>query len=601
MSKKCKRAFLMLATVALLLSIVPYSFTYALDAQINMDGNLDDWKYLNGANTSSSSLSGTVKAANNEKYLYLSYQGDWSSAPNITADIYINGAKADAPYGSVTINSNANADTGNFPVLNSWGAPINDSIGIFTCQKVGYYWGYDGLILEIAVPLSEFGYLGMNIPKIDVIWSTLDNLKMTAEQINLESTRVESINNPGNATDNQNIMEEGSNLDSTDKDTQVNKEENNSKKGIVVDGYFSDWEGYNFIELDYNPNHTSKNRDDLEYVSAVWDGDYIYVYVQSLPGVEYMHSFQENIYFELSSDSEIPIPFEVYLASLGDGNSQLEVLGLSGATVAADYANDIGRWEIAIPTSSLGEYSNYIDLCWADDNTVIIKDLPNMSNEATDLPLLSGAFIMDGYYSEWNNVIHSELNFDSLNEKIINSAAIVIQKDILYVHIQAADNWLQLPTTSMQLYINGNISYDSNGHPKKDDSMLIAIANIQSDMTMGATISNVNTPQIIDGLGVFEYSQWPKRYLGEAAFTVYDSTHSHGDESEFFIDLNSVADYYGISENEIIEVTMYFPTLGQQELGIAVVSTGPYLGIAITLAVVGGYMLLRKYKKGSTK
>jgi len=209
---------------------------------------------------------------------------------------------------------------------------------------------------------------------------------------------------------------------------------------------------------------------------------------------------------------------------------------------------------------------------------------------------VSNGFVIDGYYSEWDDIAHTEITWNSTGPNVYEGA-LVIEEDRLYVHLMGADNNKQLETSAMHLYINGNITYDNQGMPIEDDSMLIGIATVQSDMSMGPLLKKIKSPQIILGLGAFEYDNWPQLYLGAAAFTVYDSKHEEPDDCEFYIELSEIAAFYGVNENEIGEISMYFPRLGAQVLTVSGVSTGPYLGIALGAIFIGGYFLMEGRKK----
>ncbi|HCU08038.1 MAG TPA: Firmicu-CTERM sorting domain-containing protein [Clostridiales bacterium] len=212
---------------------------------------------------------------------------------------------------------------------------------------------------------------------------------------------------------------------------------------------------------------------------------------------------------------------------------------------------------------------------------------------------VSSGLEIDGYYSDWDNVLHSDIGWGGA---FVHSGALVFQDDNLYVHLAADDNWnnTQLPTSAMHLYINGNIQYDAQGNPTKATSMMLQIAEVNGDMTMGDPLrSTLKGPLLLDDLGAFEYDGWPKRYLGEAAFTIFDRKHIEGDQCEYYISLSQIADYFGVQDNEIYEITMYFPRLGAQLLTITGVSSGPYLGVALGVLIAGGYLLLRKRKEGS--
>lgn len=205
---------------------------------------------------------------------------------------------------------------------------------------------------------------------------------------------------------------------------------------------------------------------------------------------------------------------------------------------------------------------------------------------------------IDGYYSDWDNISHTDIYWNSGS---IRLGAMIIQDARVYVHLRGSENFNgALNPMSMFLYVNDNITYQ-DGYPLKDNSMMMAVAEVNSNMTMGQMVGNVSVPGNYDELGVFEYDRWPKTYLGEATFTVYTTNHSPGDQCEFYMELSEIADYFDLDTNEIFSISMYFPTVGGQLLTVSGVSSGPLWGAiaAVVLAALGAGMVLIKRKKAA--
>jgi uncharacterized protein (TIGR04145 family) len=211
--------------------------------------------------------------------------------------------------------------------------------------------------------------------------------------------------------------------------------------------------------------------------------------------------------------------------------------------------------------------------------------------------LTTGDYLeIDGYYSDWTGITHTDIYWNTRN---IHQGAMVLQDDRIYVHLKESDTLNRmLETGAMHFYINDNILYDSQGYPTEDTSMMVALANVGPGNTLESFLENLKDPAIYDGLGAFEYDGWPKRYLGEAAFTVYDKRHNPGDQCEFYMELSEIADYFGVNENEIYTITAYFPRLGSQVMTVTGVSTGPILGALIMVGMAAtGMVLHRKRRK----
>lgn len=214
-----------------------------------------------------------------------------------------------------------------------------------------------------------------------------------------------------------------------------------------------------------------------------------------------------------------------------------------------------------------------------------------------DMFSVGGGFLIDGYYAEWDKIVHTEVREDTADSDVF-FVALLLQGERLYVHLQAAEKNGRLPTDPMYLYVNANITYDEAGVPQKNDAMRICLAEVGDDMTMGKNISAMNSPEILLDLGAFECEGLYKRYLGEAAFTVHAATYGKGDECEFYIEMSEIAGFYKLEGNEISEVAMYFPALGVQLVGVTKnVSTGPYIGLALSLLFLGGYLLIKRKKR----
>lgn len=388
-----------------------------------------------------------MKASNDNRYLYISYEGDWVSQINFSADVYVNDVKNSMPLDVFRLNVDANAPKGEFFALNPLNDEIESSKGTFFSSGAQALWGYESLVFEVQIPLAAFGYAGEETPLITLYCTTLGDIQLHVEQI-------ESAQDP---------------------------------------------------------------EDEL----------------------------QEEI---LLIEDE--------------------------------------------PVQDLSENDNEEDEEEFDEED---------DNETIDTPTVSGGFVIDGYYTEWDKIDHTEISWSD-DEAHIHEAALVIQDERLYVHLVGTDGWKkQLPTDKMYLYINGNIAYDKKGRPLENNVMLILIAEVNNDMTMGDKLKKIKSPKIVSGLGAFEYKGSPKRYLGQAAFTVYDAQHNQGDECEFYIDLSEISAFFGVNENEIGEIAMHFPNLGAQVITVTGVSTGPYLGIALSAAIAGGYWLIIKRKKGKVE
>ena len=80
------------------------------------------------------------------------------------------------------------------------------------------------------------------------------------------------------------------------------------------------------------------------------------------------------------------------------------------------------------------------------------------------------------------------------------------------------------------------------------------------------------------------------RFVGKIFITIGSTV----DEMEFMIDLNQLADKFGIEVTDIQTIQAQYSRIGAQWLQTAGASTGVWLGLAICLTVVGTAWIRRK-------
>ncbi len=431
--------------------------SFASSAPISIDGDGSDWEGISGGSGTGGELSGFVRAANDERYLYLSYQGNWATNVYVEVEIEIDGERVLSPYSPVLINFYPERQRGSFGLQDGWYEAIAGASGSYQTTYNEELENYEELFFEARIPLSALGYINNWSPSMRVFWNGLGRTQM---------------------------------------DSQLFGE---SKPPLEED-----------IALE---QETTIEEPDMEQERR-----------------ETMQAFMEDL-----AEEEAALEEEPYITD--------EVLQLEMALLAT---------------------GDYLEI--------------------------------DGYYSDWVGITHTDIYWNTRN---IHQGAMVLQDDRIYVHLKASDTFNKmLETNAMHFYINDNISYDNKGNPSGDTSMMVAIANVGPGYTLASFLGNLKDPGIYDGLGAFEYDGWPKRYLGEAAFTVYSKKNDPGDECEFYMELAEIAAYFGVNENEIYTITAYFPRLGSQVMTVTGVSTGPIISVVLIVGLAtAGVVIHRKRRK----
>lgn len=131
------------------------------------------------------------------------------------------------------------------------------------------------------------------------------------------------------------------------------------KSGIVIDGDFSDWDNIKKYDItDVNLDGSKKGWDTVNKVAMVWDGDWVYLFLESNaddPGAISGAGPHNNGQFVITTDLGNQTPIQLQRGPSVDG--------VDGAQIQAnnyDWAKTPHKWEVAIPASVLGDYKETI-------------------------------------------------------------------------------------------------------------------------------------------------------------------------------------------------------------------------------------------------
>lgn len=201
-----------------------------------------------------------------------------------------------------------------------------------------------------------------------------------------------------------------------------------------------------------------------------------------------------------------------------------------------------------------------------------------------------GTIQVDGTYSDWNHIPHTDISWYSPNPDQVHQGALYLDGDILYGHYKMNNAFnRQMIVGYMELTINNSTKVGLTIQKGTSDG------NIDWDTDMS------NLPEgITTGLGVF-YNDYPKYYMGESVFTVYDKNHSIGDEVEFAIDLNVISHITGIPVESMREIKLYNPNIGRDEIVMAGSSSGAVVGVIVMTAIAAGGVVYLKRRKVKAK
>lgn len=199
-------------------------------------------------------------------------------------------------------------------------------------------------------------------------------------------------------------------------------------------------------------------------------------------------------------------------------------------------------------------------------------------------PVTSG-LVVDGYYGEWSQYPSADITYNGNNSYSVHKGQLAVENGRLYVHFSMND----LYASQMQFHL-WNITVDG-----KTCVLNVLPVNSDGSINWGGQTSGFGAG-IYRNFGVF--AGYYNDVDGDVAFTVYDPAHTEtgkGDEIEFSISLDKLADYLGIKLDQGATITVSNPNIGAEGVTITGTPTGPWAGVAIALLMaIGGVIVYRR-------
>lgn len=198
---------------------------------------------------------------------------------------------------------------------------------------------------------------------------------------------------------------------------------------------------------------------------------------------------------------------------------------------------------------------------------------------------VTSGLVIDGYYGEWSQYPSADITYNSNNGYSVHKGQLAVENGRLYVHFSMND----LYTSQMQFHL-WNITVDGK-------SCVLNVLPVNSDGSINwGGQTNGFGAGVYRNFGVF--AGYYNDVDGDVAFTVYDAAHTEtgkGDEIEFSISLDKLADYLGIKLDQGATITVSNPNIGTEGVTITGTPTGPWAGAAIALLMaIGGVIVYRR-------
>lgn len=414
--------------------------------------------------------------------------------------------------------------------------------------------------IDITIPFVGLGYRGEDVSEVTVKGAIYANIKGGCEAVDIKEP-VDPEQPP------------------------VDPE----KKDIVVDGDFSDWGGYDLAYV---------NAKGMSMASMTCDGTNLYLRIVEDGSMDNRFQWNSGAITILSDMGKV-LNLKTEVAGTGE-DATLTFIGIEGAYGECGKSEGVYNWEMIIPLSEVWDGITHVSeismaLSTSQDKPIITIPNPSYVGEEGgdggdgDLDVGTG-MVIDGYYKDWDTIPHTDLTHGG-NEKANNHiGAVTMEEDGIYVHYKLGKLYGKPIKLDYMEFMIDNEKYDLRVLPVDANGNIIkGNANLEEGIhtNFGVFISNnrdINNANV----------------GGLVALTVYGNPRTEktpGDEVEFSISYDKLEEITGLKPSEIRHIKIKNDSIGNQWITCAGTSSGPWLGIIISVAAAAGLYYILAGKK----
>lgn len=361
----------------------------------------------------------------------------------------------------------------------------------------------------------------------------------------------------------------------------LNGEEIKEKKkpavyeGIQIDGKFKDWETLTRYPGN-DPNGT------ITDVAMVFDGDDIYFYIRDTKGNTSAGAGPESTgKFAIVTDLGRPLLFQL--------TADNHIYGIKGAEAA-----HVGRqWEIRVPKSELPPYRETLSFGIYLEEPMI-RDVANLDGSAGSVTGEFEGIVIDGEYSDWLPYPHTIIEYATQGTSDKHEdclGALYVADGKIYSHLETSmTNHLKAEGSDFLAGITVAFNGERWSGPALYPVMFYegtdTIVNERTRLEPGTY-----TFDIYDASTANWDENWRERpKLGKMKVTVDD----YRDEMEMELDMDAIAEFLGLSEEDMKLVEIYYGRMGDKWLSHAGTSSGPWLWLLVILPCLALAWYLRR-------
>lgn len=354
-------------------------------------------------------------------------------------------------------------------------------------------------------------------------------------------------------------------------------------EGIKIDGTFTDW---NAIEK------TDVDREVMTQIAAVFDGDYLYIYMkENSEGALAWSGERGDGKFTIYTDTDRNTSFKLNTNSIEN---------IEGASVAhSNY-----QYEIAIPATAIKQYKKSISIGYYMEDTMLLENIVNLQDSEDDVASREFTGIKyDGNYADWEYYPHTLIEYatNGTHQKSDAEAALYTHDTTLYGHVLSHIHMNEGEFSFFTIRLNEN----------EDMSFSVKPILIDSEGNINQSPNTKNIPA-----GTYEYylcdiSSWSDVnhvddikddnviIYGKMYVTIRETADGTpvSDEMEYQMDIETMARRFGMDASEIKLIQANYINIGDEWVSAAGTSTGAVMGISICGVTVLAVLLYRKKKK----
>lgn len=360
-------------------------------------------------------------------------------------------------------------------------------------------------------------------------------------------------------------------------------EENVAYNGIKIDGTFTDWNAIAKTDVD---------REALVQIAAVFDGDYLYIYMkENTDGALTWSGERGDGKFTIYTDTGRNTSFKL-------NKNSIETI--EGATVAhSNY-----QYEIAIPASAVKQYKKSISIGYYMEDTMLLENIVNLQEKDEDRENRKFTDIQyDGVYTDWDYYPHTLIEYatNGTHQKSDAEAALYQKDTTLYGHVLSHIHMNEGEFAEFRIRINENekqtlsvkpILIDSEGNINQSpQTTKLEPGTYEYYLCDISSWSDVKHIDEIKDDNVIIY--------GEMYVTIRENADGTpiSDEMEYYMDIETIARRFGIEASEIKMIQAQYHRIGDEWVSIAGTSTGAWMGISLCGISVLGVCVYRKKKR----